>query len=79
MPDIDDLVARDQARALIGLKQVVPEWNYSPMDLEKTDLLLCSRGLAGEHFHCRLTERPGELYPMTGTTRIRLENVFRRL
>jgi hypothetical protein len=78
MPDIDDLVARDQARALIGLEQLVPEWNYSPLTLDGVDVLLCSRALTGEHLYFVFTEEPGELNPLT-SVRIRLENVIRRL
>lgn len=59
MPDIDDLVARDQARALIGFEQIVPEWNYSPLDIEHVDVLLCSRALIGEHIQFVFTDAPG--------------------
>ena len=69
---------RDQARALIGLEQIVPGWNYSPLDLEGLDVLLCSRALIGEHFHFVFTGAPGDIDPRT-LVRIRLVNVARRL
>jgi hypothetical protein len=65
MPDIDDLVARDQARSLIGLEQIVPEWNYSPLELESVDVLFCSRALIGEHLHFVFIDGPGELTVQT--------------
>jgi len=55
------LVARDQARALIGLEQLVPEWNYSPLNLERVDVLLYSRGTRRHCPECKtgiLADKP---------------------
>src|SRR5215469_1873146 len=45
MPDMDELVAHEQARVLGGLKHRYPEDNYSPVELENVNVLLCARAL----------------------------------
>lgn len=78
MPDMDDLVAREQARVLGGLEHRYPEDNYSPIELNETDVLFCARALSGNDFDFIFSEGPVELHPL-GTIRVRLDNIIRRL
>ena len=74
---VDD-IALEQARPLGSFEHRWPEDNYSPLDLNDADALFLSRSLSGENGDFILSEWPGELNPL-GTTRVRLDNVIRRL
>jgi hypothetical protein len=78
MPDMDELIAHEQARVLGGLKHRYPEDNYSPLELNNVDVLACARALAGDDIDLVLIQGPLELYPL-GTIRVRLNNVISRL
>jgi hypothetical protein len=73
-----DHVALEQSGALGGFEHRYPEDNYSPLDLNSADLLFLSRSLSGENGDFILSQWAGELNPL-GTTRVRLDNVIRRL
>lgn len=78
MPDMDELIACEQARVLGGLEHRYPEDNYSPLELNNVDILARARALAGDNFDLVFTQGPLEFYPL-GTIRMRLDNVIRRL
>jgi hypothetical protein len=73
-----DHIALEQSGALGGFEHRYPEDNYSPLDLNSADVLFLARSLSGECADFILSEWTGELNPL-GTTRVRFDNIIRRL
>lgn len=65
MPDMDTLVARDQALVLGGFKRRVPEGNFDPVAFLNIDVLFCARHLAGKGSDFIFGQWAIELDPMT--------------
>jgi hypothetical protein len=65
MPDMDTLVARDQAMVLGGLTRRVPEGNFNPVEFLQVDVLFCARHLAGKGSDFIFGKWARELDPMT--------------
>lgn len=64
MPDIADLVAREQAKVLGGRVHRFPEDNYSPIELNDVNVLFCARVLAGKGSHFVFGKWAFELDPV---------------
>ena len=65
MPDMDTLVARDQARVLGGYERRVPEGNFNVVEFLGVDVLFCARHLAGKGSDFIFGQWAVELDPMT--------------
>ena len=74
-----DHIAYEQARVLGGLEHRFPHDNYSLLELNEVNVLLCARTLGGAHeFDFILSQWSGELDPLH-PTRVILDNVIARL